>query len=176
MKTTGRSRPEQRDWPLPKMALGQFGLDGPLTFAQPVHGRVDLVGADPFKTEIGHQGGVAPPLGRGQLRAGMHDPGEDQRVGDVALFARRPQQLGQTQRLRHDTDRGHMTVRQRTGQLQPRPATTSVSPANAARNASRAGAGKAETLPSVSWRILPSERKLRRNRCETDWRSSPSFV
>src|SRR5580704_787697 len=102
------------------MTRGQFGLDGALTLPQPVHGRVDLVGADALEIEVGHQGGVAPPLGRGQLRTGVHDAGEYQRVGDVALFARRTQQLGQTQRLGHDTDRAEVSVRQRTGQLQPR--------------------------------------------------------
>ena len=102
------------------MAGGQFGLDGTLTFPQPVHGRVDLIGADRPEFEISHQGGVTPPLRRGQLRTGTHDAGEDQRVGDVALFARRSQQLGQTQRLGHDPDRGQVSMRQRTGQLQPR--------------------------------------------------------
>src|SRR5487761_1252398 len=58
----------------------------------------------------------------------------------------------------------------------PVPATKSVSPERLARNASSAAGGRAETLPRVSWRILPSARKLRRNRCETDSRSSPSLV
>ena len=61
------------------MALGQSVLDRPLTFPQPVHGRVDLVGADPSQTQIGHQAGVAPPPGRAQIGTGApHD--QDQRV------------------------------------------------------------------------------------------------
>ena len=95
-------------------------LDGPLTLAQPVHGRVDLIGANRGELEIGLQGGVAPPLRRGQLRTRMHHPGQDHRVGDVAFFTRRPQQLAQTQRLGHDRDRSQVSVGQRTSQIEPR--------------------------------------------------------
>ena len=118
--TTGRSRPGETDWPLRRDGAWRVWSRWRLGVPQPVHGRVDLVGANRAELEVGHQGGVAPPFRRGQLRTGVHDPGEDQRVGDVALFTRRSQQLGQTQRLRHDLDRGQVTVGQRAGEFETR--------------------------------------------------------
>ena len=56
------------------------------------------------------------------------------------------------------------------------PASTRVLPANDARITSIVSAGNAVRLDKVSWRILPSSRQLRRKRCDTYSRVSPSRV
>ncbi len=93
----------------------ELALDRVLPVGQPVHRGIDLVGARVGHAQIHPEGGVGPPGQRGQLRTGSDHPRDDQRQGDVAFPARRPQQRGQAQRVRHRRDGGHVPVRQRPG-------------------------------------------------------------
>ena len=58
----------------------------------------------------------------GQLRGGPHDPGDDQHQRQIAGPARRTQQRGQAQLVRHSGDRGDVPVRQRRVMVNSRPA------------------------------------------------------
>ena len=93
----------------------ELALDRLLAVGQPVHRGIDLVGARAGHAQIHPEGGVGPPGQRGQFRARTQHPRDDQREGDVARPARRPQQCGQAQRVRHRRDGGHVPVRQRPG-------------------------------------------------------------
>jgi len=53
-----------------QMPSRQGLIDGVLAPDQPVHRRVHLVGGRPCHTQIARQGGVGPPRGGGQFRAG----------------------------------------------------------------------------------------------------------
>ena len=79
-----------------EVAAGQSRLDRVLPVLQPVHRGVDIIGAGIGDAEVGAQGGVVPPGQGGQLGARPHDPGDDQRQGQVPLAARRAEQGGQS--------------------------------------------------------------------------------
>jgi len=100
------------------VAPGQLGLDGVLAAQQPVHRLIDLVGGRPRDAQVVPEGDIIPPADRGQLGRRPGHPGDDQRIGQVALAARRPEQARQPQRSCLRVKRGHVPVRQRPGHLQ----------------------------------------------------------
>ena len=98
-----------------QVAAGQPGLDRVLLAGQPVHRGVDVVGGRAGCAQVGAQGRVSPPGQGGQLGGRGHDPGDDQRQGQVPLAARRAQQRGQAQLGGHRCDGGDVAVRQGPG-------------------------------------------------------------
>ena len=99
----------------PQVFGGELAFDGVLAAHQPVHRGVDLVGGGAGHIQINAQGAIGPPSQGGQLAGGPHHPGDDQRQHQIACPARRPQQAGQAQLVRHRRDRRHVSVRQRAG-------------------------------------------------------------
>ena len=97
---------------LAEVVGGEFLLDGLLPGGEPVHRRIDLVGASRGNTEVGGEGGVLPPPRRGQLRTGPADPGDDQRQRQIPGAAGRAQQARQAERPSLRGDRGDMPVGQ----------------------------------------------------------------
>ena len=98
-----------------QVAAGQFRLDRVLPVLQPVHRRVDVIGAGIGDAEVAAEGSVVPPGQGGQLGARPGHPGDDQGQGQVPLAARRAQQGGQAQRAGHRVHGGDVPVRQRPG-------------------------------------------------------------
>ena len=105
--------------PLAQVPSRQGGLDRALALTEPVHGGIDLVGANVNQSEVVEQGGIGPPLGGGELGAGMDHPGENEGIGDIALFALRTEQLLEPQRLGHSGNRRQMPVGKRAQDLHP---------------------------------------------------------
>ena len=83
--------------------------------SQPVHRGVDLVGGRPRHVEIQTEGAISPPRQGGQLGCRANHPRDDQRQHQIPRPARRAQQRGKPQPMRHRRHRGHMPVRQRPG-------------------------------------------------------------
>src|SRR5664280_488720 len=77
--------------------------------------------ADLGLTEVSGQGGVGPPAGGGQLRAGPANSRDDQRHRHVALPADRTQQIRQAESLGLGEHRGDVAVRQRARYIQVLP-------------------------------------------------------
>ena len=93
----------------------QPGLDAVLLAGQPVHRRVDVIGAGPVHAQVGAQGGVGPPGQGGQLGAGPDHPGDDQGHRQVPARPGRAEQGGQPQLGGHRVHGGGVPVRQRPG-------------------------------------------------------------
>ena len=96
-----------------QVAAGQPGLDLVLPVFQPVHRGVDVIGAGLGHAQVGAQRRVGPPGQGGQLGAGLDDPGDDQRQGQVPLPPGRAEQRGQAQLRRHGVRGGDVPVRHR---------------------------------------------------------------
>ena len=101
-----------------KMSSGQGCLDGVLTAHQPVHRRVHLVGAHVLEPQVLDEGRVVPPGDRRQFRLRVHDSSEHQRVGDVAFFAGRAEEVFQSQDLGLAGHGGEVVVGARAHQLE----------------------------------------------------------
>jgi hypothetical protein len=99
--------------PRREVPAGEFLLDRLLPVLQPVHRGVGFVGGRVFDAEVGAEGRVRPPGDRGQLRAGVHDAGDDQGQGNVALPPGGTEQRGQAELRGHRVNRGDVPVRQR---------------------------------------------------------------
>ncbi len=98
-----------------EMPAGELALDGVLPGFQPVHRRVGLVGGGILQAEVGAERDIAPPGQRGQLRARVRDPRDDQGQRQVPRPARRAEQRGQAQFARHGVHGGDVAVRQGPG-------------------------------------------------------------
>jgi hypothetical protein len=94
---------------------GELALDDVLPGLQPVHRRVRLVGRGVLDAEVGAERGIAPPGEGGQLRPRAHDPGDDQRQGQVTLPAGRAEQPWHAELAGHRVSGSDMAVRQRPG-------------------------------------------------------------
>ena len=114
----GGGQAGHRDAALVQVPGGQLLLDVILAGDQPVHRGVDVVGGRAGHAQVGAEGHVVPPAGRGQLGRRAQDPRDDQRVGQVPLRAGRAEQGREAERAGHRVHGGGVPVRQRPGDLE----------------------------------------------------------
>ena len=152
-----------------QMALGQALFDAVLASQQPVHGGVQLILVDGTQRQQVAEGGDGAfgvqAAGGGEFGASVDDAGDDHGDDEVTLTGGGTSDEGMEGELAEEPeDGGDVAVGELRRQRKADSGLTRDSPLRALRTRSMTWSGRWEMLPRVSWRTLPSWRKVLRRR------------